>query len=68
MSRSFTVGEETTHLIGDRACPDCWEGFPAPCSCGGLVHAAGEAQGPRGAEEPAITRCDRCGRAEDEIE
>ena len=66
MSRLFTVGEETTHLAGDRSCPECWEGYPGPCPCGGLIHAAGEAETSEGAEEPADTRCDRCGRSEEE--
>jgi len=68
MSKPFTVGEETTHVVGDRACPDCWEGYPGVCPCGGLIHAAGDEEDPEGADGPATTRCDRCGRAEEEIE
>jgi hypothetical protein len=68
MSKTFTVGEESTHVIGDRACPECWEDYPAPCPCGGLIHAAGEEEDAEGADRPAITLCERCGRSEEEIE
>jgi hypothetical protein len=68
MNKVFSVGEERTHVVGDRECPDCWESYPVPCPCGGLIHAAGEDEDTEGAEVPATTRCDRCGRSEEEIE
>jgi hypothetical protein len=68
MKKIFNVGEEIAHVIGDRTCPECWEDYPVLCLCGGLVHAAGEDEDADGAELPAITRCDRCGRSEEEIE
>lgn len=67
--RVFTVGDEPGHHVADRACPLCLEGYPEPCRCGGLIHAAG---GPGvaedEAEEPAVTRCDRCGRSENDLD
>ena len=68
MNRTFSVGEETAHVIADRACPECWEDYPVPCPCGGLIHAGGEDEDADGAELPATTLCDRCGRSEEEIE
>lgn len=68
MNRTFSVGEETAHVIADRACPECWEDYPVPCPCGGLVHAGGEDEDADGAPLPATTLCDRCGRSEEEIE
>lgn len=68
MNRTFSVGEETAHVIADRACPECWEDYPVPCPCGGLVHAGGEDEDAEGAALPATTLCDRCGRSEEEIE
>jgi hypothetical protein len=68
MKKIFNVGEEIAHVIGDRTCPECWEDYPVLCPCGGLVHAAGEDEDADGAELPAITRCDRCGRSEEQIE
>lgn len=68
MKKVFSVGEETAHVIDDRVCPECWDEYPVLCPCGGLVHAGGEDEDAEGAELPAITKCDRCGRAEEEIE
>ena len=68
MSRVFSVGEESTHVIADRACAECWDDYPVPCPSGGLIHAGGEDQDADGAELPATTLCDRCGRSEEEIE
>lgn len=67
MSTAFTIGDETTHVVGDPACPECAEGYPASCPCGGLFHAAGGEQDPDGAEWPLV-RCDKCGRSEEELE
>ncbi len=27
------------HEISNKECSDCWQGYPVPCKCGGLVHA-----------------------------
>ena len=66
MSRPFTIGEETTHVAGDPGCPHCLEGYPERCRCTGLIHAAAGEKDPEGDELP-LTRCDRCGRSEDEM-
>ena len=55
-------------MIADRTCPECWEDYPVPCPCGGLIHAGGEDEDADGAELPATTLCDRCGRSAEEIE
>lgn len=67
MPRVFTVGEEITHVVGDPQCPECLEEYPEPCACGGLIHAASGESDVEGEEWP-LTRCDRCGRSEEEIE
>jgi hypothetical protein len=67
MSRLFTVGEESTHRLGEPDCPECWEEYPAPCPCGGLMHAGAGEEDPDNVEWPT-TQCDRCGRSEEEIE
>ena len=64
----FTVGEEPSHHVGDPQCPECWEQYPEPCRCGGLMHAAPESgESPEG-PVPLVTRCDRCGRSEDQLD
>jgi hypothetical protein len=65
MEELFTVGEETTHVVGDPACPICLETYPEQCQCGGLIHAASGESDPEDTELP-VTRCDQCGRSEDE--
>ena len=67
MAEVFTVGEEATHIIGDARCPECLEEYPERCRCGGLIHAASGETDPDGIEVP-LTRCDGCGRSEEEIE
>lgn len=32
-------GAETHHEKGNVTCLACWEEYPLPCRCGGLVHA-----------------------------
>lgn len=61
----FTVGEETTHVAGDPQCPECPEDYPELCRCGGLIHAAAGEEDVEGTEWP-FTRCDRCGRSEED--
>lgn len=59
----FTVGTEPTHRVGDAQCPVCWEDYPEPCPCGGLMHGAGIEEDER--DVSVVTLCDRCGRSED---
>jgi hypothetical protein len=67
MSAYVVIGDETTHIAGDPQCPECWEGYAETCPCGGLIHAAGTEADPDGPDIPAATRCDRCGRSEEEV-
>jgi hypothetical protein len=66
--RLFHVGEEAGHHVGDPQCPLCLEEYPARCRCGGLMHATGGTQEDEGGALLLITRCDGCGRSEDEVE
>ncbi len=61
----FTVAEDVGHHVGDWLCPECTEGYPERCKCGGLIHAADGGGDPDGNVEIA-TRCDHCGRTEDD--
>lgn len=48
------------HATGDPDCSGCWsDAWPAPCECGGLVHAEFEDE----SNDSVILsyRCDRCG-------
>lgn len=65
MPKLFAVGEELLHVVGDATCPECLERYPESCPCGGLIHAAAgeEDDGPM---EWPLTRCDLCGRSEEE--
>jgi hypothetical protein len=63
----LTIGDETTHVVGDGSCPECPDGYPEACPCGGLMHAAGGETDPEGAEWPT-TRCDQCGRSEEDLD
>jgi hypothetical protein len=63
----FTVGEEVTHEAGDAACAECWEEYPESCSCGGLIHAAGGTEEDDDGNVLLTTRCDHCGRSEEEL-
>jgi hypothetical protein len=62
----FAVGEEQGHHAGDTACPQCWETYPVSCLCGGLIHAAGSAEADPDGNPLLLTRCDRCGRSEED--
>lgn len=31
MTTPFTIGDETTHVVGDARCPECLEEYPEPC-------------------------------------
>ncbi len=64
----FTVGDDSNHHIGDPQCPECPEEYPEPCRCGGLMHAAGGADEDADGSVQLATRCDRCGRSEDQLD
>jgi hypothetical protein len=66
MAELFTI-EEQIHHKGDPECPGCGEGYPEPCSCGGLVHAARGVAAAEELEPVPVTRCDQCGRSEDDL-
>jgi len=63
----FSVGEEANHHGGDPACPECWEEYPEPCPCGGLIHAAAGEEDEEG-NVVLATLCDQCGRTEEELD
>jgi hypothetical protein len=66
--RLFTVGEEVNHQIGDHDCPVCVEGYPEPCRCGGLMHAASTGEEDADGNLVLVTCCDVCGRSEDQLD
>jgi len=40
MKKTFSFGDvDYPHEIGNRNCPECWDGYPKKCLCGGLIHA-----------------------------
>jgi hypothetical protein len=63
----FVVGEQANHHAEDPTCPMCWEEYPERCSCGGLLHAAGGEEEDSDGNVLLTTRCDRCGRSEDQL-
>lgn len=64
----FGIGEEPIHSAGDPHCPGCWEEYPAPCQCGGLMHAEASGQEDPDGNPELNTMCDRCGRSEEQSE
>jgi hypothetical protein len=65
---TFTIRGETSHRIGDHACPMCPENYPEPCGCGALMHAEAGAEQDIEGNDVLDTRCERCGRAEDDLD
>jgi hypothetical protein len=61
----FVVGTEVNHRVGDSQCPECWEQYPEPCHCGGLMHAASTDEEDADGNVLLVTQCDQCGRSED---
>lgn len=61
----FAIGDEINHHVGDAQCPECWEEYPEPCPCGGLMHAAATGEEDLDGNAVLITMCDQCGRSED---
>jgi hypothetical protein len=68
MTKLFEIEGEVGHHVGDAECPVCWEEYPEPCRCGGLIHAAGGTEEDEDGNVLLTTRCDVCGRSEDELE
>jgi hypothetical protein len=66
MPDPFTF-EEQIHHRDDMQCAGCADEYPEPCSCGGLVHAAETAALDDG-DVALATQCDRCHRAQDDLE
>ena len=64
----FTITEETIHHAGDRACQECVEDYPEACVCGGVMHAENAEAPDADGNYPIVTRCDYCGRSEDELD
>jgi hypothetical protein len=64
----FTVAEQLDHHVGDTTCPACSETYPAPCPCGGLIHAAASDDADLDGNPIVATRCDQCGRSEDALD
>jgi hypothetical protein len=58
---------EVVHHVADPTCPGCYEEYPEPCRCGGLVHASATEDQDEDGNPVLITQCDQCGRSEDEL-
>jgi hypothetical protein len=58
--------EAQVHDGDDPECSACATGYPTWCVCGGLMHAASEAD--EESETILSTQCSRCGRSEDDLE
>ena len=67
MARLFTLGAHVEHTIADHECPVCPEGYPEPCRCGGLVHAAAGEADIEG-NPTLLTACDVGGRSDDQLD
>lgn len=48
------------HYVGDKECSGCWDGYPKPCSCGGLIHACFGDENYDG-DYWLYYKCDMCG-------
>jgi hypothetical protein len=68
MARSFSLGPEDHHAVGDHGCPACLENYPEPCRCGGLMHAAPTGDEDTDGNPAVVTACDVCGRSEDQLD
>ncbi len=64
----FAVSEQLGHHVGNAACPGCVETYPEPCPCGGLIHATAGNETDLDGNPVIETRCDRCGRSEDDLD
>lgn len=64
----FTLGEEVNHRSGDRECPECYEGYPQLCRCGGLMHAGSADGEDADGNVLLIIACEACGRSGDMLD
>ena len=64
----FLLGEEVNHRSGDGECPECYEGYPQPCRCGGLMHAASTGEEDADGNILLVIACDECGRSDDMLD
>lgn len=64
--RLLTIAD-VTHHVSDPECPSCYEEYPEPCRCGGLIHATAGGADDQDANPLLTTECDQCGRSEDEL-
>ncbi len=67
MAELFALDEQM-HRKSDLECPGCAEGYPEPCPCGGLIHATNGVAPAEDAEDLPTTRCDQCGRSEEDLQ
>jgi hypothetical protein len=62
--RRFSVpnsqSDGSNHRSGDSNCPQCWDGHPHKCKCGGLIHCEYDGEDPDGLYRLACV-CDVCG-------
>jgi hypothetical protein len=68
MAKSFALGADDNHRVGDRACPSCEENYPEGCACGGLIHAAATNDEDADGNRVLATACDVCGRSDEELD
>jgi hypothetical protein len=52
---------EIEHEVGDPSCGECWDGYPKPCDCGGLIHAQNSGEGFDCIQLNLM--CDDCGKS-----
>lgn len=48
------------HILNDKHCKYCSEGFPQRCQCGGMLHASIHITGSNGRIQ--ISKCNKCGK------
>jgi hypothetical protein len=66
--RVFAVTEDLNHQVADVQCPACTEPYPEPCPCGGLIHGTPGGETDIDGNPTFVTRCDRCGRTDDQLD
>lgn len=65
MANAFLLADQI-HDGDDPECSVCAPGYPTRCTCGGLIHAAADAE--EESEAIVTTQCGKCGRSEDDLE
>ena len=68
MAKSFVLGADLDHRVGDPACGSCEENYPERCACGGLIHAAATSDQDADGNGVLATACDVCGRSDDQLD